>query len=825
MPGPCDGIVVLDFSWGMAGWLATAVLADFGSEVIKVEPPSGDPFRNHPAWLAWNRGKKSLMLDLKTNEGRERAHHLAAQADVVLEAFRPSVVHRLEIDYSTLSRINPRIICASISGWGQEGPLSQLPGYEGVIAAKSGRMASFEGQLNRAGPAYAAVQVGTWAASQAAVRGILAALLARNTTGQGHWVRTSILQNMIPYDLAGLIMRQLSRQDPERFPPDSLGAQLRLPMLQYIPARTKDGRWLQHANLMDRLFRSYLKAVGLGWVLEEELFKNAPAMNHESREALRELILEKMQERTLDEWMAIYMADGNIAAEPFVPATEGMKHDQFVHNGHAVEIDDPRVGRLTVPGLLARLSRTPGQVGGPAPELGQHTAEILGRIAARRVRMSESVEKTNADAVRGPTARPLLAGITVLDFSMVIAGPYGAAMLADMGARVIKIDATPEREQTISIGGGMVPLNLKNYAGKEAIQVNLQIAEGQKIVHQLIARADVLLHNFRPGVPQRLAIDWDTCCRINPRLIHVYVGAYGSTGPHSRRPGAHPIPGALMGGALRQAGCANPPPPERPMDLEQIKEVSRLLMRANEANPDPNTSQAVATSIMLALFARARNGQGQAVEVTMLQGNAWANADEAYDYTGRRGCRLPDEQCYGLHALYRLYPASRGWVFLACVFDREWQSFCRAVNRPDLVTDERFATAAARTAHDTELAGEIEAIFAARTADAWEQLSTQANVACMRADVDTGKFLEEDPQAAASRMVVEVESPRFGRYLRHGPIVDFAGVPVALEHGSFPGEHTQRVMQELGYSESQISELRERRIIHWEEVGRLRSAR
>src|SRR5215471_14907353 len=195
--------------------------------------------------------------------------------------------------------------------------------------------------MNRAGPAYAAVQAGTWAASQAAVRGILAVLLMRDRTGRGQWVQTSLLQNMIPYDLAGLTMRQLSRQDPKAFPPDSLGARLRLPMLQYIPVRTKDGRWLQHANLMDRLFRAYLKAVGLGWVLDEELFKNAPIMNHESREALRELILTKMQERTLSEWMEVYMADGNIAAEPFLYAIEGMKHQQFVHNGHATKMADP----------------------------------------------------------------------------------------------------------------------------------------------------------------------------------------------------------------------------------------------------------------------------------------------------------------------------------------------------------------------------------------------------------------------------------------------------------------------------------------------------
>jgi crotonobetainyl-CoA:carnitine CoA-transferase CaiB-like acyl-CoA transferase len=824
MVGPCSGVVALDFSWGMAGGLATAVLADFGLEVIKIEPPAGDPFRSHPAWPAWNRGKKSAVVDLKTAEGRNQVQQLARQADVVLESFRPGITNRLGIDYATLSAINPRLVYASISGWGQQGPLSQVAGYEGVVAAKSGRMGSFEGQMNRAGPAYAAVQVGTWAASQAAVRGILAALLARDTDGRGQWVQTSLLQNMIPYDLASLMMRQLSRQDPKTFPPDSLGARIRLPMLQYIPVRTRDGRWLQHANLMDRLFRAYLKAVGLGWVLQEELFKNAPIMNHESREALRELILNKMQERTLAEWMEVYMADGNIAAEPFLYTPDGMKHAQFLHNSHAVEIADPRVGRLTTVGLLARLHDTPGEVGGPAPALGQHTAEIIQRSAIRPNKASLA-EQTNGDGHHPAHLKPLLDGITILDFSMVIAGPYGAAMLADMGARVIKVDATPEREQTISVSGGMAPLNLKNYAGKEAIQVNLQSPEGQQIIHQLVARADVLLHNFRPGVPERLAIDWDTCHRINPRLIHVYVGAYGATGPHHRRPGAHPIPGALLGGALRQAGRANPPPPDKPMNLDEIKEVSRLLMRANEANPDPNTSQAVATSIMLALLARARSGRGQAVEVTMLQANAWANADEAYDYNGRPPCRLPDEQCYGLNALYRLYPASEGWVFLACVFEREWKAFCHAADRPDLLADTRFANATARTGHDAELAAEIGKVFAARPADMWEQALTAAGVACVRADSDIGEFLEEHPQAAATRMVAEVDSPRFGKYLRHGAIINFSAAPGRLEHGSIPGEHTMRVMRELGYTDAQIAELRSRRVVHWEEVERLPFAR
>ena len=818
MSGPLDGLTVLDFSWGMSGGLASAVLADFGAEVIKVEPPSGDPFRRHPAWLSWNRGKKSVVLDLKEDAGREQAHRLAERVDVIIESFRPGVAERLGIDYQTLSELNPNLVYASISGWGQQGPLSQVAGYEGAVAARSGRMMSFAGQPNREGPVYVAVQTATWAASQAATRGILAALRERERRGRGQWVKTSLLQGMIPYE-ARLISRSFSLRDPQKFPAaQGLGAQ---PTLQYLPVRTKDGRWLQHANLMTPLFHSQLRADGLDWIFEDDRFKDAPILTDENRELLREIILERMQEKTLDEWMDIYVADGNIAAEPYQHSVQGMSHEQFVHNKHVVEIDDPRVGALKTFGVLADLRDTPGEVGGPAPELGADTRDVLARLNAPRSTEDGAVSTPGHD--EGP--RLLLDGITILDFATVIAGPYGAAMLADMGARVIKVDATPEREHRFMTHMAPNPLGgLKLYAGKECIQLDLKTDEGREIVHKLIEQADVLLHNFRPGVPARLGIDWETCQTINPRLIHMYIGAYGSTGPHSRRPGAHPLPGALFGGALRQAGASMPPSPDQPMSMEDVREVSRWLMRANEGNPDPNSSQAVATSIMLGLYARERTGEGQAIQATMMQANAWANADETYDFAGRPATAMPDAECFGLHALYRLYPAREGWVFLACLFDEEWQSFCAAIERTDLAMDARFATPEARQDHDSDLSEVLGALLAERSADEWEALLTAVGVACVRADVDSGEFFEEHPQSVANHLAVQTESPRVGKYTRHGGIIQFSDAPGLFEHGAFQGEHTISVMLELGYSQSEIEDLRSRRVIEWEEVNRIPAA-
>ena len=264
-----------------------------------------------------------------------------------------------------------------------------------------------------------------------------------------------------------------------------------------------------------------------------------------------------------------------------------------------------------------------------------------------------------------------------------------------------------------------------------------------------------------------------------------------------------------------------PPPADQPMTLDEIKDVSRRLMRANEANPDPNSSQAVGTAVMLGLLDRERTGQGQAIQVTMMCANAWANFDEAYDYAGRPPYAIPDAECYGLHALYRLYPAKEGWVFLACLFDKEWVQFCHTVGRPDLLADLRYAPAA-RQAHDTELAAALSQVFAARTATEWEEMLTTQDVACVRvADTEREEFFLDDPHARDNELAVEVEeeSPRYGKYVRPGGIVHFSETPGRYGAAPYPGEHTRAIMQELGYGDEQIDEYRERRIVDWEDAN------
>jgi len=175
---------------------------------------------------------------------------------------------------------------------------------------------------------------------------------------------------------------------------------------------------------------------------------------------------------------------------------------------------------------------------------------------------------------------------------------------------------------------------------------------------------------------------------LNPRIVYVYGASYGSTGPSCHRPAMHPIPGAICGGALYQAGREMPPPPDRPMSYQELRAASSSLFQANEGNPDSSAALGVATAILLGLYHREKTGRGQYLETSMIGTCLYANADDAIQYQGKPPRLLPDGQLNGLHALYRFYRAREGWVFLACVlvvamlFQMKRKSECRSVPCP-----------------------------------------------------------------------------------------------------------------------------------------------
>lgn len=798
-----EGIRVIDITSGPVGGMATMVLADFGADVIKVEPPGGDRFRALPAAPLWLRGKRSVTADLRTVAGVERLHRLVAEADVVVVGGPPGRARKWGIDPDGATALRPDIVHCSISGWGPEGPLADVPGYEGVVSARSGRMLSFERQLGLGRPVFASVPVAGHAAAHGAVQGILAALIARTRSGTPQRVETSLLQGILAYDLVSLLLVELAERTGVQAP-DIASAGGEFPTLNYHPVPTQDGRWIQCGNLLEHLLYGFLDATELlGEMLAQERFGGHPATWDEGTvDAARQMIFARMQEKTAEEWMAIFQSHGQVAAEPYRSTADALDHPDIVAAGDIVTFQDPVHGPVRTIGPIATLSATPAVIGRPAPRPDEHTAEVLAELDSRHV-------ATRPPATSGrPSGKPL-DHLTVVDFSTIIAGPLCAAMLADLGAHVIKVEPVGGDAYRHLAAGGTTAA--KTTAGKSSICVDLKTPQGRSIAVDLARNADVVLHNTRPGVAERLGLGEDDLRALNPDVVWVSLTGYGHTSPSASRPSTHPCAGAATGGAAYQAGRALTAPYST---FAEAREISRQLIRANDSCPDPNTAVVAAGAVLMALLARERFGIGQAVYVNMLAANMYANADDALAYANKASRPSSDPEMHGLSAAYRLYQTADGWIFLAVGSDAEWQRCASVLDRTDLAGDARFATAAARASHDRELSAELTTALRGRTASDWERRFVASGVAGVCADeASAGRFFAHHPQVLVNDFTPECTHRRFGPHRRWGPIVKVNG---GLDHygpGVLAGEHTDEILAELGRTPAEIRELRAARIV------------
>jgi crotonobetainyl-CoA:carnitine CoA-transferase CaiB-like acyl-CoA transferase len=774
------GLRVIELGTGPVTGIAGMVLADFGADVLRVERPDGDPLSKLPAAPMWARGKRRHVLDLADPDSREALHSLCAGADVLICNLRMSSLKRKGLDFVTLHERHPHLIYCHISGFGNRGPLADIAGYEHIVAAYTGRMLMFQGIVDRQGPVMSAVQVGIHAASQSAAAGILAAVLQRGEHGKGRLVETSLLQGMLPYEMGSMIGRQFPKQFEALMPLMQVSTEPPSPSLYYHPAQTGDGEWMQMGNLLPHLFDNFLIATDLLDVLGDPAFDDKQMLLRpkDKQEAFRERMLTRMQERSAPDWMNDFVTDGGIVATTYRTTQQALSDPDIVANGHVLERQD---GGVQI-GPLARLMKTPATPGEDAMP-----SEAL--IADWRSTPRPPPIKTDSNKSRGDELP--LKGVRVVELATIIAAPLGAAFLAEMGADVIKVEQTggdPFRSMLAGVGAARVN------AGKRSISVNLKTDEGRQAVLAVLASADVVIHNYRPGVPERLGIGYEQVCKFNPDVVYLQSNGYGPDGPGALRPSTHPIPGAAMGGVMYQMAEHLP---EALQNFEDHRIWTSRLMRANELNPDPNTALVIATSALLGLSARQRTGQGQQILVDMFGANAYANADDFLSYPGKRPRLMPDELLYGLSPTYRLYQCKDDhWVFLALTSAKEKAKFISALEAADIESPALLKPESLTT------------FFATRNADEWESVLTTSGVACVRADrMAPGEFWLIDEQVQLMGFTTDAIHPTLGAYKRHGSLVQFDGETPGLKGPPLAGEHNQEVLTECGYKPEQVEQL------------------
>lgn len=390
---PLEKMKVLDLTQVMAGPFCTQLLADMGADVTKVEQPkTGDQSRramgfrmkgeDTAAFLAVNRNKKSVTLNLKEDEARKILYELAKDSDVVVENFRPGVTEKLGIDYETLKEINPRLIYASISGFGQTGPYATRAGYDLIAQGMSGVM-SVTGEPDGP-PAKCGIPIGDLSAGMFCAFGILSAHAARQETGRGQRIDTSLFEGALALSIWETAELWATGRIPQPF-----GSAHRL-TAPYQALATSDGYINVGAN-NERLWKRLCSAIEREELADDERFTT----NDDRMENRHELAIElekSLKQKSTEEWMEVFN-DAGFPAGPIHDYKRVFEDEHTLAREMMVEMDHPVEGKVKGLGIPVKLSETPGKVRRAAPLLGEHTGETLSKLGYSESDISDLRER------------------------------------------------------------------------------------------------------------------------------------------------------------------------------------------------------------------------------------------------------------------------------------------------------------------------------------------------------------------------------------------------------------------------------------------------
>ncbi len=784
------------------GEIAAQLLGDLGADVIRVEPPGGSDARRQGPLIdadglpdterslpfqAFNRNKRSIVLDLGVDADRQRFMALAAGADFVFDAGPPGQLGRHGIGFEDLRAVNPRIIFTYVTPWGDDGPAAGRPASDLTLAAMGGSVA-LQGAPDRAPVRVTVPQVWRHAGAEAGA----AALIAHRrmqVTGEAQYVDLSAqcavtwtTMNAMDawavqgfdFQRSGSVVQMGTREvDPVFACADGY--------LVALPAGTVVEPLLGHLLAGEFVDESWLAE---DWTsFDQRLFLGEPTLF--SREDVRGMFERFFAAHTKAELFAIGLETG-VTLAPVNTAADLLHFEQLSARQawHQVELPDGR--NVTAPGRIALPTATSLHTRRRAPRLDEHGDEIRAEAA----RAPAPVEH-----IPNETGRPF-DGLNVLDLTWVIAGPASVRQLSDHGAKVVKVESELRPDGLRLLGpvrGEEGSWNRSHFygefnAGKQCIQLNLKAPLAVEILKRLIVWADVFVENWAPGALGRLGLAPETCMQLNPKLIMVSTSLMGQTGPAAGVAGYGYHAGG-MAGFYEVTGWPDRPPAGPWM-----------------AYTDVIAPRYIAAMVTAALDHRRRTGEGQHIDAAQFEMALQFLAPEIMDvqtsgYVATRlGNRARDAAPQGV------YPClgEDQWCAIAVDDDAQWQALKSVLGNPEWAADAALDSVAGRlAAHD-----EIDARLASWTADQdrYELMDRLCAAGVPAGAVQRSSDTAKDPQYLHRKFHRWHEHPEMGR-------VPYAGVQYRIrgyEPGPYHpapllGEHTERVLrEELGMTEAEI---------------------
>ena len=810
---------VLDLTDAGSG-IAGRMLSDLGADVILIEKPGGSTSRFHAPYADgrpdvegslefWSshRGKRSIALDLEQTVDRDQLRSLVATADVWIDDAPVGQLAGLDLGYTDLAKIQPGLVHASITPFGEIGPKSRWAATDLTVTASSLAL-WMTGDADRA-PLVCSIPQAFFHAGSEAAAAVMIALSERENSGLGQHIDVSAQTAMMATCQSGVLAhgwndRPLSRSGGGvaigpyrlRFIYECIDGFVNFTLLFGEPighATARFFEWMGEEGYSNDALRKE-DWVGYG----AKIF--AEAMTVEEHEAVMEAIERFTRTKTKAELFAEAFKR-KLLIVPLSDCSDLLHSAQLASRSFWSPVQQAGFDReIVYPGAFAKLSASPIGPQKPPPRLDEHRAEILDQQPAGALLAARPTHSTSDDATRKKRRLPL-DGLKILDFTWVYAGPAITRQLADYGATVVKIESNTAHDALRANGpfmdGKNGPDRSANFSnvnlGKLSLGLNMKVEESREVALRLVDWADVVIENFSPRAMKSWGLDYETLKARNPKIVMLSTSLSGATGPESSLAGY-----GTMGSALAGFGYVTGWPDRRP--------TAPYMAYTDYVAP-----RFAITALLAALDLRRRTGVGQRIDLSQAECTIHFLGAATLDYNVNGKIMAARGNASLHYAPSGVYPAigTDRWIAIAATDDSQWQALCEVARTDagvDWAIDEQFISNAARIKNRDALDDAISLWSRGFHVGDLEDRLQAVGVPSHR--VTTSKDAFEDPQLIARNHFVEVAHPILESARFENSRVRFSATPAELKPCPTLGQHNAQILKDLlDYSEDEITSL------------------